>query len=733
MNGWITHEWMEAIGWTVAHSLWQGMLVALAAGLFVKISGSRSARLNYGVHCAALGAVLLWAGWTFTARAPSHADEMALPGTAAPQATTMAGIGTGAEGAPPLPSNSSGMDWAAVMPWVGLLWIVGALAMSLRLGFAAVWIQRLRASAAPWEDSEWQERFRNWKEELGIHQAARLCESALAGTPAVIGHFKPLVLLPAAILTRLSPDQLEAVILHELMHIRRNDYLVNLLQTACETVFFFNPAVWWISRSIRVEREHCCDELAAARHGSRLDYAKALLRLEELRFGGENLMAMAAGGGSLRVRVMRLLRPESAGPRAPGWSAVASILVLLGLALSAGWPLAHAQAESAEDAESRFELRAVAEPGANDAETLPFRSRGGPEKLAVQKEILLNDSHLAEVSVTEDILTAKPQILVKLTPEGKERFAKATRDHLDRQIAVIIDGTIYSAPIILEPITGGDFVISANFTQAEAAALARHLRAALDQEVQQAVIRAAGPEEAGETAAPAWTPAPDARPSTVLAEARQARREGRYAEALARHEWYHDASRHEPGQGGVRLSFALSDWLELGQLYPPALRRLQELRVNTGERLRSFKKTDDVFAFFQEYNALNRTLREEADTAAMFAWLDEHHPEIARKVYDVARPSLIRAGKIELAAKYADPDELRRARRTMELDRRLGHDFGERKFRHTIPMLVALLVTRGDQAEAKAVADEALKIMNDPELKKLLDEALEGKIPEPWP
>jgi beta-lactamase regulating signal transducer with metallopeptidase domain len=117
---------------------------------------------------------------------------------------------------------------------------------------------------------------------------------------------RPVILLPASALTGLSPQQLEAIIAHELAHIRRHDYLINLLQTVVETLLFYHPAVWWVSRRIRQEREHCCDDLAVAVCGDALTYARALLEMEQLRAAGPQL-AMAANGGSLMNRIQRLV------------------------------------------------------------------------------------------------------------------------------------------------------------------------------------------------------------------------------------------------------------------------------------------------------------------------------------------------------------------------------------------------------------------------------------------
>ena len=164
-------------------------------------------------------------------------------------------------------------------------------------------------------------------------RAITLLESTLVDVPTVIGWLKPVVLLPASAVAALSPQQLEAILAHELAHIRRHDYLVNLLQTLVETVLFYHPAVWWLSRRIRIERENCCDDLAVSLCGDPVAYANALADLESLRSetAPTHHIAMAATGGALLQRVRRLLgAPSSHSGRGPAWLAGSVALLLIG-------------------------------------------------------------------------------------------------------------------------------------------------------------------------------------------------------------------------------------------------------------------------------------------------------------------------------------------------------------------------------------------------------------------
>src|SRR5207247_9522060 len=169
--------------------------------------------------------------------------------------------------------------------------------------------------------------------EIRVLRPVRILESALVQVPTVIGWMRPVVLIPASALAGLTPRQLEAVIAHELAHIRRYDYLVNLLQTAVEILLFYHPAVWWVSREIRQEREHCCDDVAVEVCGDALTYARALAEIEALRNIRPQL-AMAADGGSLLARIERIIgsSPRRSEPTASWITGAIVIATVFGFA-----------------------------------------------------------------------------------------------------------------------------------------------------------------------------------------------------------------------------------------------------------------------------------------------------------------------------------------------------------------------------------------------------------------
>jgi uncharacterized protein (TIGR03435 family) len=233
----------------------------------------------------------------------------------------------------------------AWLPLIVLLWTAGVGVLLLRL-LGGWWrISRLHRASRAATPSRWTDVAERIAATLGLSLRVHVVDSPLVDTPTVIGWVKPVILLPVAAVAGLSPSQVEAILAHELAHIRRHDFLVNLLQTFAETILFYHPAVWWLSSRIRTEREHCCDVVALSVCGDAVSYAEALLELESWRTVHSRL-AVAATGGTLLTRVRRLLgAPADDRPRAFGTLVVAGIVVLVICVAGASRYLVAAQAD----------------------------------------------------------------------------------------------------------------------------------------------------------------------------------------------------------------------------------------------------------------------------------------------------------------------------------------------------------------------------------------------------
>jgi len=332
---------VQSLGWTLLHFVWQG--AALAAALFILMAGCRTASARYAAGVGAM--VLLVAAPVVTFlillhRPPHSAAWTRVPSTAAAVKQAEATI------APP--STSQAVQRSQPQPdrliWLVELWFVGVALFSLRATGGFFFIERLKRRGIRPVSSELLEMCLRLRRRLGIGRAVRFCETRLVPAPAVIGLFRPIVLLPVTALTGLSEAQLEAVIAHELAHIRRFDSFVNLFQVAAEALLFYHPAVRWVSRRIRVERENCCDDEAIRACGDALGYARALTLLEERR--GAPLLATGISTTPLTARVLRLLGLEEIRGGLRGAGFAMGLLCLAGALLAGNgfWGVAKASA-----------------------------------------------------------------------------------------------------------------------------------------------------------------------------------------------------------------------------------------------------------------------------------------------------------------------------------------------------------------------------------------------------
>ena len=238
-----------------------------------------------------------------------------------------------------------------------------------------------------------------------------------------------------------------------------------------------------------------------------------------------------------------------------------------------------------------------------------------------------------------------------------------------------------------------------------------------------------------------WTPPDHPSPQAILDEAKEDADAKRYENALAKHVWYHEnALKLEPAQYGVRLSFALNAWVELGQLYPPALEKLRSIRDKDESGLQEGEISDGLF---HDLAAINEYLGEDTKTAQLFVWLDQNKPDFAKSVYSVAQPSLIRAKKFDLCGKYLDPEaSFKHMLELYKVHKETGGaspfksrmlEFGRKNFANSVATLVALLNLNGRRDEAAKIATVAEGELDDPEFKVLLARAKDGEVPEPWP
>jgi len=352
---------VERIGWALLHFVWQGTAIAILLAVALMLLRNRSANSRYIASCAAMVLMaMVFASTIRTVHVPAPVTaahessiEPLAPGEDVQRKPLQAPAPEQIRPLPELgPVPGAVMSVAAppfhlwqqrlsnlvkpVLPWVVCGWLIGVIILSLRLLGGWARVQYLKRRFVEPVADRWERALAELVERLKVGQKVRLVQSALAQVPTVIGWLRPVILLPASALTGLKPQEIEALIAHELAHIRRYDYLVNLFQTVIETVLFYHPAVWWVSHRIRVERENCCDDLAVAACGDVFTYARALTDMEEIRSAPLPRLAMAWKGGSLMNRIRRLLGlsvPEC-NPSAVWLAGLCSVLAAIGLVVS---------------------------------------------------------------------------------------------------------------------------------------------------------------------------------------------------------------------------------------------------------------------------------------------------------------------------------------------------------------------------------------------------------------
>ncbi len=409
----------ELLGWILVHSIWQFTAIALIAAGVDRLTKNRNPSLRYSLLMIAMSgfvvAVTMTGFATWSARQGDSGTELAMRVERTAAETALAN-GTSIEGPNPnqampvagakLAFNSAleksviadhvGLPWASqigqtVRPWLKplvALWLVGVCAFSFR-PICGLWTIRTlcRVGVSHVTDAV-QSSVARLANRLGVRHVLRVLQSSLVQTPVVVGWLRPTILLPVSLLSGISAVQLDAILAHEIAHVRRHDYVINLVQAVLETLFFYHPAVWWLTRRIRDVRELCCDDLAVGALGNRVEYGRALLFVEESRVATPHL-ALGARGGSILERIERLFQTNQREPicGVGGFSIVVCVLTLLGIGLAgavstaeerkpgvSATPVVHETVHAGEAAAIPEESVPAAEPEPGDEETLPVEA-----------------------------------------------------------------------------------------------------------------------------------------------------------------------------------------------------------------------------------------------------------------------------------------------------------------------------------------------------------------------
>lgn len=385
-GGWFAPETMRLVGMALLHFLWQG--AAIAAVAFLAMSMVRRASAKYLVGVAMLVAMVAAPAVTFVVLEQRH-EAAANAGTGGMAGAGRALVYGGTSHVVPVVKDASaayvadaadtklffgtGTSAAETESSIYLLWFVeawflGVVLLSLRPAAGFFLVERLRLKKGRDVAGVLRSRCLELQRRLGLERVVRYCESLQLEAPAVAGWFRPVVLLPVSALTGLTEEQLDAVIAHELAHVKRLDSFVNLFQIAAETLLFYHPAVWWLSKRVRAERENCCDDVAISVCGNAVEYARALATMAEWQ--SAPALAMAANRSPLAERVARLLGVTklSGGLRSAG---IAGSVLCLCVSVLAGNVLRGAAQSNQQGRDVEVAPPAPAVPAVHPAPAVP--------------------------------------------------------------------------------------------------------------------------------------------------------------------------------------------------------------------------------------------------------------------------------------------------------------------------------------------------------------------------
>ena len=314
---------VDAIGWALLRFVWEGVAIGALAALLLRALPRQAARQRYAVCCLALGLCAAVPAWQVAA-------ALWRPEASAADAVAAAAL-------------SWPFELALRLPPIVTAWSLGAALMAARLVAGMLWVHRLRAraNAVP---AHWQAALDTLAARVGAPLGILLQGVERLAAPITVGWWRPVVLVPAALLAQMPVALLEALLAHELAHIARRDYLVNLLQAGVEALLFFHPVVWWLSARLRAERELVADELAGRAIGDRRQLAAALQMLATATPATPRAAwAVPARGGSLVRRIEALVSPQA---RVAGWKPALAATLLAGTSLLAQWHAMPATAAS---------------------------------------------------------------------------------------------------------------------------------------------------------------------------------------------------------------------------------------------------------------------------------------------------------------------------------------------------------------------------------------------------
>ena len=312
----LQQDWIHSLGWTLLHSLWQHALIAISCALALAFTRHVSSNTRYLIALVSLVLSALISAITFYQYQQASTQIILRPAQKTNAMESFADENL---------SNAVQLINGHINSFV-VIWLVGFLVYSLKTLLEYRYCQQLKNSHIIATPEQWQTIFTTLVDKVGARTDVTLRISTLATSPCVIGHFKPVVLLPLAVLMGMNQQQIEMILLHEIAHVRRNDYLLGFLQTTIKILFFFNPFLRWISNQIDKEREHACDDIAVAISKNPILFANTLKEFATMQLNQK--AAMNITGNKLLLNRITRLFDTSARTTKSNYSLLASVLIL---------------------------------------------------------------------------------------------------------------------------------------------------------------------------------------------------------------------------------------------------------------------------------------------------------------------------------------------------------------------------------------------------------------------
>lgn len=444
LTPWISGPMMNAICWTLIHSLWIGLLVAVLAGGIITGTRKASSWLRYQLLCCLLLLFVGLTGFIFYRQVTTYQPTQTRSSTPLPVIPGLSNVSVHGGSVIKSAAGKAIVNQLTTFVnqqtgWLFALWLVFFAFKSLKLISGLYYVHRIRYHKVYSPGDEWKNKVLAFGRTLGIQQSITLVQSELVKVPVTVGILKPVILLPMGLLFQLPPEQIETILWHELAHIWRRDYLVNLLQSLVETVFFFNPALLWLSSLIREERETCCDDIVLAHTARKSNYLEALLAFQSYS-DQPAAYAMALGFGSRQLmnRLKRIVNQEN-----KRLSVVEKIVLLLGLVLLSAATFIPQKNTTPKKRPVTLPPIVIA-PATNKLTTEPIRERDGTKPVTVALQH--TDYRVDAPAVASAITTAQRDTARIFT---SILFAHSNQDMANRDMMVSDDkGNRYRLKIV---------------------------------------------------------------------------------------------------------------------------------------------------------------------------------------------------------------------------------------------------------------------------------------------